>query len=161
VLLNDRFKLLWEGRRTALPRHQTLRATLDWSYDLLSEHERLVLRRLSVFTGIFTLDAARSVAADDDVDGAQIVASVVSLVTKSLIAVSAGDTTTPLSAARHHPRLCRGQAGRKRRKRTRSSDATRFTIVKLFERTETDLLVSTNDSNLRSELLGNARVALE
>jgi predicted ATPase len=42
-LLNDRFKLLWEGRRTALPRHQTLSATLDWSYNLLSENERLVL----------------------------------------------------------------------------------------------------------------------
>ncbi len=160
LLLNDRFKLLWEGRRTALPRHQTLRATLDWSYDLLSEHERLVLRRLSVFTGIFTLDAARSVAADDDVDGAQIVASVVSLVTKSLIAVSAGDTTTRyrlLDTTRAYA------AGKLVESGEADAIKRRHAIYyrELFERTETDLLVSTNDSNLRSELLGNARVALE
>jgi predicted ATPase/DNA-binding winged helix-turn-helix (wHTH) protein len=160
VLLNDRFKLLWEGRRTALPRHQTLRATLDWSYDLLSEHERLILRRLSVFTGIFTLDAARSVAADDDVDGAQIVTSVVSLVTKSLIAVSAGDTTTRyrlLDTTRAYA------AGKLVESGEADAIKRRHAIYyrELFERTETDLLVSTNDPNLRSELLGNARVALE
>ncbi len=68
ALLNDRFKLLWQGRRTALPRHQTLSAALDWSYDLLSEVERRVLNRLSVFAGLFALEAARSVVAKDDVD---------------------------------------------------------------------------------------------
>jgi predicted ATPase/DNA-binding winged helix-turn-helix (wHTH) protein len=93
ALLNDRFKLLWEGRRTALPRHQTLSATLDWSYDLLSKPERLVLCRLSVFTGPFTLEAARSVAADDDVDDEQVVTAVVSLVAKSLVAVNIGGMT--------------------------------------------------------------------
>jgi predicted ATPase/DNA-binding winged helix-turn-helix (wHTH) protein len=93
ALLNDRFKLLWEGRRTALPRHQTLSATLDWSYDLLSEPERMVLRRLSVFTGLFTLEAARSVAADDEVDDEQVVTAVVSLVAKSLVTVNIGGTT--------------------------------------------------------------------
>jgi predicted ATPase/DNA-binding winged helix-turn-helix (wHTH) protein len=93
ALLNDRFKLLWEGRRTALPRHQTLSATLDWSYDLLSEPERLVLRRLSVFAGLFTLEAARSVAADDDVDDEQVVTAVVGLVAKSLVAVGIGGIT--------------------------------------------------------------------
>jgi predicted ATPase len=92
ALLNDRFKLLWEGRRTALPRHQTLSATLDWSYDLLSEHERLILRRLSVFAGIFPLDAARSVAAGNDVDDAQVVTAIASLIAKSLVAVNASDT---------------------------------------------------------------------
>src|SRR5216683_1325331 len=54
--LDDRFRLLTGGRRT-LPRHQTMRATLDWSYELLSESERVVLRRLGVFVGAFTLDA--------------------------------------------------------------------------------------------------------
>ena len=94
LLLNDRFKLLWEGRRTALPRHQTLSATLDWSYNLLSEHERLVLRRLSVFAGIFTLEAACSVAADADVDETQVLTALVSLVAKSLVTVSADDMAT-------------------------------------------------------------------
>src|SRR6266566_1921393 len=64
--LDDRFRLLTGGSRMALPRHQTMRATLDWSYDLLSESERVVLRRLSVFVGFFTLDAAQSVAMADD-----------------------------------------------------------------------------------------------
>src|SRR5580698_664054 len=63
-LLDNRFSLLWRGRRTALPRHQTLNAMLDWSYNLLSEHEKAVLGRLSVFVGDFKLEAACSVASD-------------------------------------------------------------------------------------------------
>ncbi len=62
--LSDRFDALTQGRRTALPRQQTLRATLDWSYSLLSDAEQSVLRNVSVFRGGFTLDAARAVAAD-------------------------------------------------------------------------------------------------
>ncbi len=53
--LDDRFSLLTAGSRTAIPRHQTLRATIDWSYDLLAEPERILLRRLAVFAGGFTL----------------------------------------------------------------------------------------------------------
>ena len=59
--LDDRFSLLTSGSRTAIPRHQTLRATIDWSYDLLTEPERVLLRRLAVFAGGFTLEAAESV----------------------------------------------------------------------------------------------------
>jgi predicted ATPase len=94
ALLDNRFRLLWHGRRTALPRHQTLSATLDWSYDLLSELERAVLRRLAVFVGIFTLEAAMAVAADDEIDGAQVVDSLGVLVAKSLVSVNTGDATT-------------------------------------------------------------------
>jgi predicted ATPase/DNA-binding winged helix-turn-helix (wHTH) protein len=97
VLLNDRFKLLWEGRRTALPRHQTLRATLDWSYDLLSKLERSILCRLSVFVGVVTLEAARAVAAGDDVDETQVVTVLVGLVAKSLISA---DTSAPATRYR-------------------------------------------------------------
>jgi predicted ATPase len=53
--LDDRFLILTGGRRTASPRHQTLRATLDWSYELLAERERTILRRLAVFAGAFSL----------------------------------------------------------------------------------------------------------
>lgn len=59
--LDDRFSLLTSGSRTAIPRHQTLRATIDWSHDLLTEPERILLRRLAVFAGGFTLEAAESV----------------------------------------------------------------------------------------------------
>ena len=63
--LDDRFSLLTAGSRTAIPRHQTLRATIDWSYDLLTEPERVLLRRLSVFAGVFTLEAAEEVCSQE------------------------------------------------------------------------------------------------
>jgi len=65
--LDDRFNLLTRGLRTAMPRHQTLRATIEWSYDLLSYQERLLFQRLSVFMGGWTLDAAETVCADGTV----------------------------------------------------------------------------------------------
>ena len=67
--LDQRFRLLTTGSRTALPRHQTLRALIDWSYDLLSPEEQIVLERLSVFAGGWTLDAAEAVARGGDVAG--------------------------------------------------------------------------------------------
>src|SRR5260370_23099880 len=70
--LDDRFGLLTGGHRTAMPRHQTLRATLDWSYELLTEPERVVLRRLAIFPGGFTLQAVRAVAADDQVEASSV-----------------------------------------------------------------------------------------
>ena len=66
--LDDRFGLFTGGRRTALPRHRTLRATLDWSYELLPEVERLLLRRLAVFPGSLTLDAAIAIVKDIGLD---------------------------------------------------------------------------------------------
>mgnify|MGYP000462472876 CR=1 FL=1 len=60
--LDDLFRLLVGGSRTALPRQQTLRALIDWSYELLSEPERMLLRRLAVFVGSWTLEAAEEAA---------------------------------------------------------------------------------------------------
>jgi predicted ATPase/DNA-binding winged helix-turn-helix (wHTH) protein len=82
--LDDRFRVLTSGRRTALPRHQTLGATLDWSYQLLSETERAVLRRLAAFAGDFPLDAAVAVAGD--LPSPEVVDHIGSLVAKSLVA---------------------------------------------------------------------------
>ncbi len=87
-LLDKHLNLLWEGRRTALPRHRTLRATIEWSYDLLSEPERMVLSRLSVFVGGITIDAARSIAAAGDDDTTLTIID--SLVAKSMLALNAG-----------------------------------------------------------------------
>jgi predicted ATPase len=78
--LDDRLDLLTSGRRTALPRQRTLRATLDWSYDLLSEDERLAVRRLSIFAGGFTPEAAGAVVAVPPVAD-----TIVELVAKSLV----------------------------------------------------------------------------
>ncbi len=88
--LDDRFQLLTRGRRTALPRHQTLRATLDWSYELLPEPERVVLRRLAIFAGGFTEEAARAVAASAEIAASEVVESLANLVTKSLVSVDVG-----------------------------------------------------------------------
>src|SRR6202795_708214 len=93
-LLDNRFGLLWQGRRTALPRHETLNAMLDWSYSLLSEREKVVLCRLSVFVGAFTLQAAGSVASETEVDEAEIIDTVASLVAKSLISATVINEST-------------------------------------------------------------------
>jgi predicted ATPase/DNA-binding winged helix-turn-helix (wHTH) protein len=90
-LLECQFGLSWCGRRTALPRHQTLRSTLDWSYNLLTDRDRKVHRRLSVFVGQFQLDAAQAVATDNTVDLEQVVDAVASLVTKSLVIIENGE----------------------------------------------------------------------
>jgi predicted ATPase len=91
--LDDRFKLLTDGRRTALPRHQTLRATLDWSYELLPEPERHLLRRLAVFTAGFTLEAATAVASDDPGFATTVLEGLANLVAKSLVAMDRSATT--------------------------------------------------------------------
>ena len=83
ALLDDRFKFLTTGRRTALPRQQTLRATLDWSYDLLPEPEARVLRQLGVFAGDFLLDAVMEVA--DDPARVDVTEHLANLVAKSLV----------------------------------------------------------------------------
>ncbi|HLY67543.1 MAG TPA: BTAD domain-containing putative transcriptional regulator, partial [Chloroflexota bacterium] len=83
--LDDRFGLLKGGSRTALPRQQTLRAALDWSYDLLTEPERLLLRRLSVFAGGWTLEAAERICPGVGVEGWKLLDLLTSLVDKSLV----------------------------------------------------------------------------
>jgi predicted ATPase len=116
-LLDNRFSLLWHGRRTALPRHETLNAMLDWSYSLLSEREKVVLCGLSVFVGNFTLQAAGSVAAETETNEAEIIDAVASLVAKSLI------STTVINGSAYYRLL----------------DATRaYAIAKLAERGEAD-----------------------
>jgi tetratricopeptide (TPR) repeat protein len=84
--MEDRFALLTTGPRTAEARQRTLRATVDWSYDLLTEPERTLLRRLSVFRGAWSLDAVQAVAGDD-VDRSDVVDTLTHLVNRSLVAV--------------------------------------------------------------------------
>lgn len=85
--LNDRFRVLTAGSRIALPRHRTLRAAMDWSYDLLSEKERVMLRRLSVFTGGWMLEAAEVVCAKGRIDSSDVLNLLTQLVDKSLVVV--------------------------------------------------------------------------
>ena len=90
--LDDRFRLLTGGSRTALPRHRTLRAMVDWSWELLSDAERMVLRRLSVFSGGASLEAAERVCAGDGIEQDDALELLTSLAEKSLLRTE-GDST--------------------------------------------------------------------
>nr|CAA9217654.1 Transcriptional regulator, AfsR family [uncultured Armatimonadetes bacterium] len=92
--LGDRFRLLTGGSRTALPKHQTLRAMIDWSYNLLREKERAVLRRLAVFAGGWTLSAAEAVCECDEIEGWEALGLLGELVDKSLVLVEDADGGT-------------------------------------------------------------------
>jgi predicted ATPase len=90
--LDDRFRLLTGGRRTALPRHQALRATLDWSYELLVESERVILWRLAIFAGAFNLEAAAAVAGSPEPSAPDVIEGLLGLVGKSLVVAGGGGT---------------------------------------------------------------------
>lgn len=83
--LDDRFSLLTGGKRTALPRQQTLRALIDWSYELLKEDEKIMWGRLSVFAGGFELDAVEKICCDEELDESQLLDILHSLADKSII----------------------------------------------------------------------------
>jgi predicted ATPase/DNA-binding winged helix-turn-helix (wHTH) protein len=90
--LNDRFRLLTAGRRSALPRHRTLQATLDWSFSLLNEHEKIFLKALSIFAGSFTVTSAEFlIGANQETTTSALVAS---LVSKSLVAVERHESSS-------------------------------------------------------------------
>jgi predicted ATPase len=88
--LEDRFNLLTSGLRSSLPRHQTLRATIEWSYDLLSEREQLLFRRLAVFVGGWTLEAAEKICGGEDIQCNDVLELLSGLVNKSLVLVKTG-----------------------------------------------------------------------
>jgi len=102
--LDDRFRLLTGGSRTALPRHRTLRAVIDWSWELLSEAERTVLRRLSVFAGGASLEAAERVCSDDALE------LLTALTEKSLV-VATGDRYRLLGTVREYADQRLAEAG--------------------------------------------------
>ena len=89
--LDDAFRLLTAGSRTAIPRHRTLRSTMDWSYALLNEREQGLLRRLAVFAGTFSLEAAEDVCSGDPLEAEDILDGVAALVDKSLVVMEPGD----------------------------------------------------------------------
>jgi predicted ATPase/class 3 adenylate cyclase len=113
--LNDRFRLLVGGRRTALPRQQTLRALIDWSWNLLEESEQVLLRRLSVFSGGWTLEDTQQVASDAQLDEFAIIDNLEALVEKSLVATGSfpdgGDRFNLLETIRQYARERLVEAG--------------------------------------------------
>jgi predicted ATPase/DNA-binding winged helix-turn-helix (wHTH) protein len=137
TLLNDRFKVLTRGRRTALPRQQTLRATLDWSYEHLPQPEQFTLRRLSIFNGVFTLDAAREVVTDDDIPSENIHDRLASLIAKSLVVTGVSDADLHyrlLDTTRAYALEKLDESGERERRARRHAEYYRG----LFERAETE-----------------------
>jgi predicted ATPase/class 3 adenylate cyclase len=103
--LDDRFRVLTGGSRAALPRQQTLRGLIDWSHDLLTEPERILLRRLSVFADGWTLDAATAVTAGEGIEDWEVFDLLASLVDKSLVVADAAGAEPRfryLESARHY-----------------------------------------------------------
>ncbi|MDR5826115.1 winged helix-turn-helix domain-containing protein [Caballeronia sp. LZ043] len=90
LALENRFDVLTRGQRTALPRHKTLRATIDWSYDTLSDNERFALRRLSLFRTTFTVDQAMPLFESSGLDASHAMTALANLVDKSLVLTVAG-----------------------------------------------------------------------
>ena len=136
--LDDRFRLLTDASRTDLPRHHTLRAAMDWSYDLLSEKERAVLRRVSVFAGGFGLDAAAAVSAKDGVAADEIGSLVGHLIHKSLVLAEALQDEGRFrlqETVRWYGRDRLLEAGEQTRARTRHRDW----YLALAERSEAEL----------------------
>jgi predicted ATPase len=160
--LDERFTLLTGGSRTALPRQQTLRGTLDWSYDLLSHKERALLRRLSVFAGGWTLEAAEVVCSDDGVEAQDILDLLTQLVFKSLVLMDAqeGDVRYGLlETVRQYGRSKLDESGEAASVRTRHLNW----YLRLAERAEPELIGA--DQSLWLDRLGvehdNLRAALE
>jgi predicted ATPase/class 3 adenylate cyclase len=118
--LSDRFRLLTGGDRTALPRQQTLRASIDWSYDLLPEPERALLRRLAVFAGGWTLEAAETVASKNGVEESDVLDLLSRLVEKSLVELEAeGERYRLLETVRQYAQEKLSESGDEAEARTR------------------------------------------
>ena len=135
--LDDRFRVLAGGRRTAPLRHQALRATLDWSYELLAEPERVILRRLAVFTGPFNLEAAAAVAVSPELAAPEVIDGLTSLIAKSLVVANTREATANyrlLDTTRAYALEKLGQSGERERVARRHAEYHHD----LFERAENE-----------------------
>jgi predicted ATPase/DNA-binding winged helix-turn-helix (wHTH) protein len=159
-MLDSRFSLQWRGRRTAVPRHQTLAAALDWSYDLLSAAESATLRRLSVFAGPFAPDAAATIAAADGLSPSDTLEAIDSLVAKSLISPSGARTLRYrlLDTTRTYARAKLNERGETRQVARRHAEHFR----ELFARAEADISTPLPEwLGIYGAELDNVRAALD
>jgi predicted ATPase/DNA-binding XRE family transcriptional regulator len=160
--LNESFNLLTGGSRIALPRQQTLRALIDWSYDLLSESERLLLLRLAVFAGGWTLELAEQVCSDERISQHEVLDMVGRLLDKSLVVIVEGGMGTRyrmLETVRQYAREKLFELGEE--EKTRDQHLKAFT--KLAEKAEPEIRSSNQLIWLDrlDEEINNLRAALE
>ena len=158
--LHDRFNLLTRGLRTALPRHQTLLATLDWSYELLSETEARVLRHMAVFNGDFSLDAAAAVMGN--FDAVSVADDLAGLVVKSLVVADfqAGDDHYRLlDTTRAYALQKLRSAGEHRQAARRHAEYFRGALIQA--EAESNSLPQADWQKRYGRYLGNVRAGLE
>jgi len=134
--LDQRFRLLVSGDRTAPSRQQTLLAALDWSHGLLTEPQRVVFRRFAAFTGSFSLEAARTVVADDQIDEWTVVEVIGELIDHSLVVATGGDNPryVLLETGRSYAQMRLAEAGEEERFRAKHAEA----MQALFDRASDD-----------------------
>ena len=162
--LDDRFRLLTGGVHTVLPRQQTLRALIDWSYDILSENERLLFRRLSIFAGGWTLESAEEVCAGDGIDKYDVLDLLSQLFNKSLLLVV---NHTKSGVPRYRMLETIRQYAREKLFESGVSEGIRdkhlFYFVKLVEKAEPELYQGNQVFwfNTLNDELDNLRTALE
>jgi predicted ATPase len=154
--LDDRFTLLTSGRRTALHKNQTLRATLDWSYELLSGPERLLLRRLAIFAAAFSLEAAHAVAGGSNVAAPEVEVGIATLIEKSLV-------STDVAGALGHFRLLETTRAYALARLTESGELEEMARLqaKYYRGRLGTILGEPEMGPVRVANLGNARGALE
>ncbi len=160
--LDHRFRLLTGGPRTALPRQQTLRSLIDWSYDLLGGPEKVLLQRLSVFAGGWTLDAAERICAGDDVEQCDVLDLMSSLIDKSLVTFEQSERLSRyrlLETVRQYARERLVESGGAEAIRARHRDY----FVALAEEADDKLLGAEQADSLRrlEDEHDNLRLALE
>jgi non-specific serine/threonine protein kinase len=165
--LRDRLRLLTGGSPAAAPRQQTLRATLDWSHDLLTEPERVLFRRLSVFAGGWSLEAAEAVGAETDSEAGEVLERLAQLVRKSLVVVEREPGREARFRLLDTVREYSGERLREARERERSGDRHLDYCVRLAKASHAHLGFFLADAEatiwtarLRPEL-DNLRAALE
>jgi len=133
--LDQRFRLLVSGDRAAASRQQTLLAALDWSHELLTQPQRLVFRRLAVFTGSFSLDAARTVVADDRIDEWTVVDVIGELIDRSMVVATGGDNPryVLLETGRSYAQMRLAEAGEEAQFRAKHAQAMQALFDRAFD----------------------------
>ncbi len=160
-LLDNRFKLLWQGRRTALPRHQTMAAMMDWSFNLLSDRDRSVLGRLAIFVGLFTLEAAQAVARDHQIDVTEVADAIASLVNKSLISVISIDGVAHYRLLDPTLTYAAQKLAQMPEENTVARQHARYYAESLSNRAGNGVAITPEDVAFAAPYLGNIRAALE
>ena len=160
-LLDNRFKLLWQGRRTALPRHQTMAAMLDWGFNLLSDRDRCVLGRLAIFVGLFTLEAAQAVARDPQIDVTEVADAIASLVDKSLLSVVALDGVALYRLLDPTLTYAAQKLAKMSEEKAVARQHARYYAESLSNRAGNGVAITPEDVAFAAPFLGNIRAALE